>query len=127
MKRNMAATGIGTALTALHLSAVQASATTPTDAAAILNAAGSNESIAKIGNVAKGVINSVYIGAVGIGVIICVISLIVGLIRIGIHKSSQKRDIGKDSIIWACIALFLIGGAVALIGAALQIGANARM
>lgn len=117
---------IETALTLTGLKVMNAFAD-DLDAASILNAAGSNDSVDKIGNTAKSVVNSVYINMRNIGVIIAVIALIVGFIRLGINRNSQKREAGKDTIIWVCIAAFLIGGAVALIGAALNVGASARM
>lgn len=127
LKLKNATVGITTAIASTQLLVAQALASTPTDAATVLINAGSNNSVEKIGNAAKGVVSSVYTGAINIGVIIAVIALIVGLIRWGFNRNSQKREAGKDSIIWACIALFVLGGSIALVGAALQVGANARV
>ena len=127
LKLKNATVGITTAIASTQLLVAQALASTPTDAATVLINAGSNNSVEKIGNAAKGVVSSVYTGAINIGVIIAVIALIVGLIRWGFNRNSQKREAGKDSIIWACIALFVLGGSIALGGAALQVGANARV
>lgn len=127
LKLKKATVGMTTAIASTQLFVAQALASTPTDAAAVLNGAGNNASVDKIGNAAKGVVSSVVTGATNIGVTIAVIALIVGLIRWGFNRNSQKRESGKDSIIWACIALFVLGGAIALVGAALQVGANARV
>ena len=127
LKLKKATVGMTTAIASTQLFVAQALASTPTDAATVLNGAGSNTSVDKIGNAAKGVVSSVYTGAINIGVIIAVIALIVGLIRWGFNRNSQKREAGKDSIRWACIALFVLGGSIALVGAALQVGANARV
>ena len=117
---------IETVLTLTGLKAINALAD-ELDAAAILNGAGSNTSVENIGTAAKGVVNSVYINIRNIGVIIAVIALIIGFIRLGINRNSQKREAGKDAIIWICVAAFLIGGAVAIVGAALNVGANAKV
>ena len=84
---------IETALTLTGLKAINALAD-ELDAAAILNGAGSNTSVENIGNAAKGVVNSVYINMRNIGVIIAVIALIIGFIRLGINRNSQKREAG---------------------------------
>ena len=126
LKLKNATVGITTAIASTQLLVAQTLASTPTDAATVLNNAGSNNSVERIGNAAKGVVNSVYTGVINIGVIIAVIALIVGFIRLGFNRNSQKREAGKDSIIWACIALFVLGGSIALVGAALQVGANAK-
>ena len=117
---------IETALTLTGLKAINTFAD-EVDAASILNGAGSNDSVDKIGNAAKGVVNSVYINLKNAGIIIATIALIVGFIRLAINRTSQKREAGKDAIIWICVAAFLIGGAVAIVGAALNVGANARV
>lgn len=127
IKLKNATVGTTTAIASTQLLVAKALASTPTDAATVLINAGSNNSVEKIGNAAKGVVSSLVTGATNIGIIIAVIALIVGFIRWGFNRNSQKREAGKDSIIWACIALFVLGGSIALVGAALQVGANARV
>lgn len=88
IKLKNATVGITTAIASTQLLVAKALASTPTDAATVLINAGSNNSVEKIGNAAKGVVSSVYTGAINIGVIIAVIALIVGLIRWGFNRLS---------------------------------------
>ena len=56
LKLKKATVGMTTAIASTQLFVAQALASTPTDAAAVLNGAGNNASVDKIGNAAKGVV-----------------------------------------------------------------------
>lgn len=126
MKKGRKITGFLSGVASTVMLAVTAFANPPDDAGAIIGNAGRNTSVENIGNTAKGIASSVYTAVFSGGVIIAVIALIVGFVRLGINRNSQKRDSAKDSIIWVCAALVVIGGCVALVSAGLQIGSNMR-